>query len=136
MPEAVIFRYQAKLHTVYFSRARAMLPVKLATGDIKLLTWGRRQAEEGEMPLGGWARLEAIHGGSWQHYMPKPVRIPIERFMKTDYEGHTHWYDVAKGQWVQGLVAREENEYRVYIVTITPSLLDVCHDRWPRIMVG
>ncbi len=136
MPEAVIFRYQAKLHTVYFARARALLPVKLATGEVKLLTWGRRQAEEGDMPLGGWARLEAIHAGSWSHYLPKPVRIPIERFMKTDYEGRTHWYDVAKGQWVQGLVAREENEYRVYIVTITPALLDVCYDRWPRIMVG
>lgn len=136
MPEAVTFIYQGKLHTVYFAKAKAVLPIKLADGSMRLVTWGRRQSEEGEMPCGGWARLEAIHKGKWNHYIPKPVKIPIEKFMKTDYEGHAHWYEVTKGQWMQGLMACEGSEYRVYIVTITPELLDVCHDRWPRIVVG
>lgn len=136
MPEAVTFRYQDKVHTVYFSRARALLPVKLSNGEIRLVTWGRRQQEEGEMPLGGWARLTSIHEGKWSHYLPKPVRLPIEKFMKTDFEGRTHWYEITKGQWIQGLLAREGEEYRVYIVTIIPEILDVCHDRWPRIMIG
>jgi hypothetical protein len=55
--------------------------------------------------------------------------------MKTDYEGRVHWYEVTRGQWIQGLLAHENNEYRVYIVTIIPELLDICHDRWPRIIV-
>lgn len=136
MPEAVVFQYQAKVYTSYFARANAMLPVKLANGDVKLVTWGRRQHEHSEMPLGGWARLNAIHDGNWGLYLPKPVRLPIDKFMKTDYEGHVHWYDVTKGQCIQGLLAQEENVYRVYIVTIVPTLLDICHDRWPRIVVG
>lgn len=135
MPEAVMFHYQGKIHTVYFARAKALLPVKLANGEITLVTWGRRQQEHSEMPLGGWARLNAIHDGKWSLYTPKSVLLPIEKFMKTDYEGHIHWYEVTKSQWIQGLLAHEENEYRVYVVTIIPELLDVCHDRWPRIVV-
>jgi hypothetical protein len=135
MPEAVVYQHQGKTHTVYFSRAKALLPVRLANGEIKLVTWGRRQHENSEMPLGGWARLNAIHDGKWSLYLPKPVRLPIDKFMKTDYEGHTHWYEVTRGQWMQGLLTREKEEYRVYIVTIIPEMLDVCHDRWPRIVV-
>ena len=135
MPEAVMFHYQGKVHTVYFSRPSAKLPVKLANGEIKLVTWGRRQQENSEMPLGGWARLNAIHDGKWSQYLPKPVCLLIDKFMKTDYEGHIHWYNVTKGQFIQGLLAHEEDEYRVYIVTIIPELLDICHDRWPRIVV-
>lgn len=48
MPEAVTFRYQDKVQTVYFARAKAMLPVKLSSVEIKFVTWGRRQQEEGE----------------------------------------------------------------------------------------
>lgn len=134
MPEAVIFKHQGKIHTVYFARPQAMLPVRLNNGEIKLVTWGRRQHENSDMPLGGWARLESIHNGKWGQYLPKPVLLPIMRFMKTDYEGKVHWYDVTSGQLIQALLAREDNEYRAYIVTITPELLSVCHDRWPRII--
>ncbi len=76
MPEAVIFKHQGKTHTVYFARPKAMLPVRLHSGEIVLATWGRRQQENSEMPLGGWARLESIHGGKWSQYLPKPVRYP------------------------------------------------------------
>lgn len=136
MPEAVTFLHQGKLQTVYFAKSNAMLPIKLANGEIRLVKWGRRQHETSEMPLGGWARLESIHNGKWNPYLPKPVKLPIEKFMKMDFEGHTRWYEVIRGQWIQGLLAQEENEYRVYIVTIVPELLDICHDRWPRIMMG
>lgn len=136
MPEAVIYKYQNKPHTIYFARPKALLPVKLISGEIKLIRWGRRLHENSEMPLGGWARLPSIHNGSWSLYQPKPVRLAIDKFMKTDFEGHVHWYDVIKGQWLQGLLAQSDNEYRVYIVTITPEQLDICHDRWPRILIG
>jgi len=135
MPEAVIFHYQGKIHTVYFARANALLPVRLAGGEVKLVTWGRRQQENSEMPLGGWARLIAIHNGKWSLYTPKPVLLIINKFMQTDFEGHIHWYEVTKGQYIQGLLAHEGDEYRVYIVTIIPELLDICHERWPRIVV-
>lgn len=134
MPEAVTFQHQGKTHTVYFARAKALLPVYMTTGEVKLVTWGRRQQENSEMPLGGWARLPSIHDGKWSLYTPKPVRLAINKFMQTDFEGRIHWYEVTKGQYIQGLIANNEDEYRVYIVTIIPELLDICHERWPRIV--
>jgi len=135
MPEAIIFQHQGQTHTVYFARAKAVLPVIMSNGDTKLVTWGRRQQENSEMPLGGWARLPAIHDGKWAQYTPKPIRLAVTKFMQTDFEGHIHWYEVTKGQYIQGLLANHEDEYRVYVVTIIPELLDICHDRWPRIIV-
>lgn len=136
MPESIIYSYQNKIHTVNFSHLAAKLPVKLTNGDIKFVSWGRRQAQSGELPLGGWARLQDIHQGKWDMYFPKPVRLPITKFMENDFEGHPHWYEVTAGQWIQGLCAREGNELRVYIVTITPELFTACHNRWPRIVTA
>ena len=136
MPEGVMYHYKNLVETVYFSNPKAVLPVRLANGQIKLLAWGRRQIQPGELPLGGWARLQGIYQGRWDIYIPKPVRLPIIKFMEKDFEGHTHWYDVTPGHWVQGLVAIEGCEIRVYIVTITPELHSTCHERWPRIMAG
>lgn len=136
MAEGVMYLYQQQTHTVYFSNPSAMLPVRLVDGQIKLMTWGRRKSQTGELPLGGWAHLQAIYKGKWDIYIPKPIRLPIIKFMEKDFEGNTHWYDVTPGQWIQGLLAHEGDEYRVYIVTITPELHGSCHERWPRIMSG
>lgn len=136
MSEGVMYFYQGQIQTVYFANPKAMLPVKLKDTQIKLLPWGRHKTESGELPFGGWANLQTIYKGKWDRYIPKPVRLPIVKFMEKDFEGNTHWYDVTPGHWVQGLLAREENEIRIYIVTITPELLGVCHARWPRLMTG
>jgi hypothetical protein len=136
MPEGVMFYYQGEMLTVYFSNPKACLPVCAADGEVQLAVWGRRKMQAGELPLGGWAALNSIYQGKWNRFMPKPIRLPIAKFMKTDFEGCTHWYDVTAGQWIQGLIAREEGETRIYIVTITPESHTVCHDRWPRIMAG
>lgn len=134
MPDGIMYHYLGETVTVYFANPKAKLPVKLTNGEIKLITWGRRQAQTGVLPLGGWARLQAIYQGKWNTFLPKPVQLPIIKFMEKDLEGNTHWYDVISGQWIQGLLAREGNEIRVYIVTITPELHDARHERWPRII--
>lgn len=136
MPDAVIFQYQNKVHTVYFSQAKAVLPVKLKNGELKLVTWGRRLRENSIMPLGGWALRPSIHEGKWDYFIPKPVKLPIEKFMQIDYEGHIQWYEVIKGQWIQGVLLQEENESRVYIMTVVPERLDIYYNRWPRIVTG
>jgi len=56
--------------------------------------------------------------------------------METDIENHKHWYDLIQGQWIQGLVARDKHERRLYVVTIEPELEDAIHERWPKIMSG
>jgi hypothetical protein len=137
MPESVIFNYDNKICTVNFSQSNAMLPVKLKTGECKLVKWGRREKENSEMPLGGWARLSSIKNeknNRWNLYFPKPVQIPIDKFMEKDFEGKTCWYEITKGKCVQGLLAQYENEYRIYIVTVEVEDLMNCHSRWPNII--
>jgi hypothetical protein len=136
MPDGVMYNYDGEVRTVYFANPQAVLAVKLADGQMKLVPWGRRKTQNGCLPMGGWARLPTIYQGKWNTHMPKPVRLPILKFMEKDFEGNTHWYDVTAGFWIQGLLARESDEVRVYIVTITPELHTTCHDRWPRIITS
>lgn len=56
--------------------------------------------------------------------------------MEKDNEGESHWFNVTKGQWVQGLLAQIGDEYRIYVVTITPEHEGAVHDRWPRVLSG
>ncbi len=121
---------------VYFPNPKAVLPVKTRSGTVELLPWGRRKEQKGALPLGGWARLDSIYAGRWDRWFPVPVKLPIKHFMEKDLEGHSHWYDLTRGQWIQGLVARNNHEQRVYVVTVEPELADAIHDRWPRLISG
>jgi len=121
---------------VYFPNPRARLPVITRGGGTDLLAWGRRMEQAGHLPLGGWARLDSVYAGRWDRWFPVPVKIPVRSFMEKDLEGHSHWYDLTRGQWIQGLVARDAYERRIYVVTLEPELADAVHERWPRIMSG
>jgi hypothetical protein len=137
MPESVIFQYQNKVHTISFTQGKAVLPVKLKNNECGLVTWGRREHENSEMPLGGWARLSSIKNeknSHWNMYLPKPVKILADKFMEKDFEGRPCWYEVTKGKCIQGLLAQHENEFRVYIVTIDPEDLSIGHYRWPHVV--
>ncbi|GMR20467.1 MAG: hypothetical protein BMS9Abin36_1062 [Gammaproteobacteria bacterium] len=130
----VSYSMQGRDMRVYFPNPRAMLPVKKKDQSVVSLPWGRRQEQDGILPMGGWARLDAIYAGRWDKWFPVPVMIAVSSFMEKDMEGVSHWYDLTKGQWIQGLVARHAYEQRVYVVTVEPQLEDAVHDRWPRIM--
>lgn len=119
---------------VYFPNPKAQLPVRKKDGEVILLPWGRRREQAGILPLGGWARLDSIYAGRWDKWFPKPVKIPIKSFMEKDIEGISHWYDLTKGKWIQGVLVREGHEQRLYVVTVDPQRDDAVHDRWPRIM--
>jgi hypothetical protein len=121
---------------VYFPNPKALLPVKTRNNEVVTLAWGRRREQAGALPLGGWARLDSIYAGRWDRWFPVPVKIPVKSFMEKDLEGHSHWFDLTGGQWIQGLVARHQHERRVYVVTIEPEMAEAIHDRWPRIMSG
>ena len=83
-----------------------------------------------------WTRLDGIYTGRWDRWFPVAVKIPVKSFMEKDLEGHSHWYDLTRGQWIQGLVASNQQERRLYVVTIEPELAEAIHDRRPRIMSG
>ncbi len=121
---------------VFFPNPKAMLPVKRKSGEVELLAWGRRKGQGGHLPLGGWARLDSIYAGRWDCWFPVPVKLTVKSFMEKDIGGNSHWFDITKGQWIQGLVARDKNEQRVYVVTVTPEMAEAVHERWPRILSG
>jgi len=131
----VYFRHGEDILRMYFPNPKAVLPILKKDGDVILMPWGRRQSQTGSLPMGGWARLDSIYGGRWDKYFPKPVKIPALSFMEKDFEGQPHWYDLNKGQYIQGLLAKDNNELRIYVVTIEPEVEDSSiHERWVRVV--
>jgi|TARA_B110000908_G_scaffold122506_1_gene143684 hypothetical protein len=134
MSSGVLYHYEAGDRRVYFHNPVASLPIIAKSGDIIHLPWGRRQKQVGALPLGGWARLEGIYKGQWDRWQPMPVKIPASAFMEKSHDGGNHWFDLVKGQCLQGLVARDQYEQRVYIVTIEPEQENAWYYRWPRVI--
>ena len=132
----VYYRYDHQDTRVYFSNRNAVVAVKAKQSGELLLPWGRRKTQIGKLPLGGWARLDAVYAGRWDQWFPVPVKLPVISFVEQDIEGRNHWYELTRGQWLQGLVARHQYERRLYIVTVEPELEDAIHVRWPRILCG
>ncbi|MDH5471985.1 MAG: hypothetical protein OEY87_05860 [Gammaproteobacteria bacterium] len=128
------YQHEGNKIITYFPNPKACLPVRTRNGAIKLMPWGRRKNQIGQLPVGGWARLESIKKGIWDRWFPKPVKIVIDQFMEKDIENNSHWFELTKGQCVQGLLARHNTETRIYVVTIVPEMPDAIHERWPRIM--
>lgn len=132
----VYYSHKGQEIKVFFPNPKATLPVSTRDGDHQLLPWGRRQHQIGKLPLGGWARLESVYAGRWDRWFPQPVKLHVQSFMEKDIENRSHWYELTKGQWIQGLVARYHQEQRLYVVTVEPEQEDAVHDRWPRILSG
>jgi len=130
----VEYIYQGEQKRVYFPNPNAYLPVRLKNGEVSYIPWGSRQQQLGKLPMGGWARHDSIQQGVWDKLFPKPVKIIIDQFMEKDMESNIHWFELPRGQWMQGLIAHNGNEQRVYLGTITPVMEEAIHDRWPRIM--
>ena len=104
-------------------------------GNISLMPWGRRKEQEGNLPLGGWARLDSINAGKWKYVHPRPVKIIVDAFMEKDHNKDSHWFTLEEGQFIQGLVAHYNDEQRIDVVTVEPDpLTKQIHDRWPRIV--
>ncbi len=134
MSSGVLFTYEDNDQRVYFHNPIATLPVITKQDELIMIPWGRRQKQKGSLPLGGWARLEGIYKGQWDKWQPQPVKIPVKAFMEKSHDGTNHWFDLVKGQCLQGLVARNQYEQRVYIVTIEPEQENAWYYRWPRII--
>ena len=132
----VYYSFDGEDFRAYFPNPKATLPVRLKDGSLVQLPWGRRKVQAGALPLGGWARLDSIYAGRWDKWFPVPVKLPLKSFMEKDIEGNSHWYDLTRGKYVQGLVARDGDERRVYVVTVEPEMPEAVHERWPRILSG
>ena len=55
--------------------------------------------------------------------------------MEKDHGRKSHWFDVLHGQAFQGLPVNQDDESRVYVVTVdTTAKYHRIHDRWPRLV--
>jgi hypothetical protein len=134
MSSGILYSHESGEQRVYFHNPVATLPVISRSGNIINIPWGRRRKQKGNLPLGGWARLEGIYKGQWDKWQPMPVKIPAHAFMEKSHDDANHWFDLIKCQCLQGLVARDHYEQRVYIVTIEPEQEHAWYYRWPRII--
>lgn len=132
---SVIYDFEGHTVKTEFRNPQAKLPVRMKSGAIILLPWGRRQGQRGNLPLGGWARMASIEAGRWDPYQPRPVKLALEQFMEEDYNHREQWFHLVKGQAIQGVVVRQGDEQRVYIVTIVPEHESAMYERWPKIML-
>lgn len=115
--------------------ADVRLPVKLRDGSMRWLRWGERHGVASAFVQGPCARLESIHAGRWDRHAPQPVQIPAERYMERDARGRPVWVRTAPGQCLQGLVANQGDEQRVYVVTVeAPEEFRHVQARWPRLL--
>lgn len=137
MTWAVRFLHDGRETLSRFEWRRAVLPVSARRGaQLVMMQWGRRPDETGALPLGGWAKLTHIQSAAWDRFTPRPVILPVQWFTERDVAGQEKWFQVTRGQYLQGCVARLSKEQRVYVVTLdcAPGLVE--YERWPRIVIG
>lgn len=130
----VCFHEKNKLHIVQFTDKNASLPIDVGSKQMQFIPWGRNIKEYGQLPLGGWLLQPLLKTGKWDNYFPKLVKIPVIKFMEQDIEGNAHWFDVISGSSIQGVILRNENETRLYIVTLSPEKPENPFLRWPVII--
>jgi hypothetical protein len=130
--ELAEFERTGQVRSLYWQRGQPVLPVLAGDGEgdrssgLELVRWGNRD-KEAPFPQTGWARVDSIEAGKWNHLRPKPVLIPVS-------------YGVEKGKWfpidqgIKGVLVQRKGEERVYMLTAdaTPEFLGVTkHERMP-----
>ena len=67
----VYYTHKGEEIKTYFPNPYANLPVRMKDSSIELIAWGRHESQDGELPLGGWARQESIKEGHWDKWLRK-----------------------------------------------------------------
>ena len=131
----VTYKVQDHTQVIYFPNPYAQLPLLHKDKTIGYYSWGRREKQDGFLPITGWARHDSIKAGKWDRYNPIPVKIVVDEFMEKNRRKESIWYKVEEGNFIQGLLAQWRDERRVYVVTVKPDFeMLKYHDRFPRII--
>jgi hypothetical protein len=130
--ELAEFERTGQVRSLFWQRGQPVLPVEAERDEedgspgLTVVKWGNRD-KAAPFPQTGWARIDSIEAGKWDHLRPKPVLIPVS-------------YGVEKGKWfpidsgIMGVLVERKGEERVYMLTdqATPEFLDVTkHERMP-----
>jgi hypothetical protein len=119
----------------HFCAVHALLPVQRAPSkNPKFVIWGRRKNECGQLPIGMSVTLESVKNNLWRAYDPQLVKIPVTKFMEHDLHKIAEWFDVPKGQQIQGLLLQHKNEKRLYIISVTKRMGHQIYIHWPQLV--
>jgi hypothetical protein len=132
---------------VYFDAPSPELPVRKRSGAIEFVTWGARGerylSDDNtpgyllKFPLGGWAARASILAGEWEKFEPRPVRIVASRFVFTHAQLGPLFFALARGEYIQGLLAQTALQRRVYVVTVpAPPEHAERLAEWPRVITS
>ena len=144
MCEVVEYSYNGERMFATAGAHGSRLPVIQPGGIVLMVPWGaqgrtfhheprsvRIQSEEPCVPL------DTIKRGAWAELEPKPVRIPVRRFMvlrQMDAATLDHWTFIGPGEYLQGALLRRGVERAVYVVTVEPPAHLEVLSPWPRIV--
>lgn len=93
----------------YFWDTQPVLPI-IVDNKKHLVEWGNRDATIA-LPKTGWAKIESIEKGFWEHLHPQFVTIPAIR----GYEKGV-WFDIT-GNGIRGIVVEKGDVKRAYMLT-------------------
>ncbi len=136
--------FEGKPIKVYFPNPKAVLPViadRDSASPLQFIRWGRRKEEVAPFPQGGWARRSSLRSGKWDSYRPKKILISVRGFMEKDQSGVSHWFDLDRENFVEGILVEKNGDQRAYVVTedasATSDLQEAyIHPRWPSVVDG
>lgn len=125
-----------ELVSVYFPNPNAALLVDPAR-DL-WLPWGRRKAQPGDWPEGGWARAESLAKPYWTKWEPEALWIHPVRWMEKDPARRSHWFELGPGEGIRCLRLLGAPGTPLYVVTeaSTGDFKAEIHDRIPVIGRG
>lgn len=131
--------YDSNNHNVIvnFSDPFAQIPVYTKQGP-QLVIWGRCKRDSSALPFGGNLPKNYLMEGRWDKYFPKRVRISVQNFEMIDLEGQNKWYIITQGNWLEGVILRDHQEMRVYIVMLSPQSPKEpqgFYSHWPSIII-
>ena len=114
----------------------AELPVWIC-GRLEWITWGRREAEEGDAPLGGWitedeAKSTTLKSERGLVYALR-FQIPGSDTTKSDQQHH-RWHEVPEDYALDCIVLRSRGQKRAYVVTLKATNESPLPDRWPHLI--
>jgi len=122
---------------VKFNTPGAMLPFIDENSTARLIVWGRRRDELGDLPFGPNATLAHIEAGWWDNFNLEYVPIPYTGFMEQNFAGVYKWHKNTNTNalHLQGVIASFDMERRLYIVIDKADHeKQPFHEKWPRIL--
>jgi len=105
-----------ELYKVYFPQPYPKIEVFTKNNAKIQCIWGRRSDKEfegSEIPITGWARIEAIKAEKWHKYNPEKVYILPEKYMEKDKYGKSHWFEPPLDKTLVGLLVEAKKHQNV-----------------------